>query len=237
MFQIATKFTYEFILITSVVCGRYLVFDNVTAEKGPLASRLLCMVQQLQQRNEGRRYRCPRYAETLDQMDWELERRLEAAEQRRQEKSGYIQKLNTQLQQAEETLSRQREELERQEQAWQQAESDRNAAMLQEIANVSDSLKQQSMTAQEQQSQIEYLRAQLQSGEERIRQEQQQQRQRLAEQLKEKEELFQQEVSRLTADIQKARQSAQDIVDREMQELMQESVRSARRRRNGCSVM
>ncbi|KAL8593998.1 hypothetical protein ACOMHN_028984 [Nucella lapillus] len=101
-------------------CGhRYVVFNNMAADKGAQVDALLRQVERLVGHNGGRPYTCPKYSKIGEGLEEEVNKRMEVFEKKDLKRQKYVQELEIQTKDAElaaELACQQYEEMENQ---WQ----------------------------------------------------------------------------------------------------------------------
>ncbi|PVD35173.1 hypothetical protein C0Q70_06454 [Pomacea canaliculata] len=133
--------------------NRYVIFNNMTADKQPQVDLLLQKVREMIAANGGVLYTCPRYIKIGEGMEQEVTRRLEEVEKQHLKRRDFIQELEVKAKQAKDALAREREELQRKEQALQQALTENDERRKKELKNMNQRLEKKQITEDEKQHQ------------------------------------------------------------------------------------
>lgn len=137
--------------------NRYVIFNNMTANKQPQVDLLLQKVRELIAANGGVPYACPRYIKIGEGMEQEVTRRLAEVEKQHLKRKHFIQELEVKAKQAKDALAREREELQRKEQARQQALKENDEARKRELENMRQRLQKKQITEDQKRQETTFL--------------------------------------------------------------------------------
>lgn len=97
-------------------CGqRYVVFDNMAADKKPQVRRLLDIVTRMVKENDNQCYACPKYMSVKDKMEEEIQNRMMAVEEKEIQNTRYIKELETKTKLLEEMAKKAKDDFEKRE--------------------------------------------------------------------------------------------------------------------------
>ncbi|KAK7093271.1 GTPase IMAP family member 9-like [Littorina saxatilis] len=95
--------------------NRYIVFNNMARDTHAQVEQLLSMVRHMGTQNGGQAYSCPKYGQIGQGMEEEVARRLQEVEKKDLKRQKYVQQLEKQTHEAEETAQRTKEQFQKNE--------------------------------------------------------------------------------------------------------------------------
>ncbi|KAK7093290.1 uncharacterized protein [Littorina saxatilis] len=95
--------------------NRYIVFNNMARDTHAQVEQLLSMVRHMVAQNGGQAYSCPKYGQIGQGMEEEVARRLQEVEKKDLKRQKYVQQLEKQTHEAEETAQRTKEQFQKNE--------------------------------------------------------------------------------------------------------------------------
>lgn len=195
--------------------GRYVVFDNLTADKKPQVNRLLNIVVQMVKDNNNERYTCPKYISVGEKMEEEIQKRMMEVEKREHEHKQYIRQLEMNVRQLEEDARKERKEYEEREKARKEKIKKKEEKMERKIQKMYEKLELKSLTDAEMEKQMNNLLKENQDLVNQIEKKQEEDRK----QTEEKQRKLKEEADKVMEDMKKAQEESQEAYDNEINQL------------------
>ena len=191
---------------------RYVVFNNMASDTRPQVEQLLQKVRHMVTQNGGQPYSCPKYGQIGAGMEDEVARRLQEVEKRDLKRQKYVQQLERQKKEAEETAKKSKEQFEKNERERQRQMEEEKQKQQRVEDELQNQLKQQQQNSEKHRQELHRLQGEMKEQ---------------ARMMKEKEhEMTERERKRAEEEAEKMRQR-----EREMQAMMKMQEEAAARQR------
>ena len=153
--------------------NRYIVFNNMASDPRPQVEQLLQMVRAMMAQNGGRPYSCPKYGEIGAGMEKEVARRLQEVEKRDLKRQKYVQQLEKQTKEAEDTVKKTKEQFEKSERERQRRVEEEQRKRQQLEEQLQKERKQQAQNLEKHQQELQRWQSEREEQERRMKEKEQ----------------------------------------------------------------
>lgn len=199
--------------------NRYVVFNNMAANKQPQVDLFLQKVREMVAENGGAPYSCPKYMQVGEGMEEEVARRVAEVEKQDLKKKRFVQELEIKTEQAKEAVAREKEDLKKREEARKQEMKEEEEMRRAQFESLKQQLEQQQMSEEKRRQETEaFLRKLEEEKREQMRQ-MEEDRKREQKRLQKKEKEMQEAMSKMIEEQRKQQEERMRAHEMEMRRL------------------
>ncbi|KAL8587361.1 hypothetical protein ACOMHN_045608 [Nucella lapillus] len=201
--------------------NRYIVFNNMAPNPQPQVEQLLQMVRAMMRDNGGQPYSCPKYSSIGQGMEEEVARRLQEVEKRDLQRQKYVQQLEEQTKEAEETARTAQEQFEKNEEERRQTMKAEEERRLKLEEQLQAQISEQQIGFEKYQQELQRLHEEREEQEQMMKEKEAQmteiEKKRAEEQAERMRQQEQEMQAMLTQHEQRMQQQRQEDVERRQQ--------------------